>query len=226
MEESGEGEGERRREGSGEHREEKCLERGSQRCAAVGRGWLEESPAFSLACPPLNPAASRGVPSLLIPTSTPFHGLCPPKRSLLKSPLKLTDITRPTLWGYFPSSAPKGCGTLQLQTPVFDPEKNTGVGCGLGAPRGAAEKASNFLRDFPVCLPPPLSRVQGCAAGPRGGDSGKGRAGRRRRVPRLPKLEPASTVLPGRTATAGGLSERVLLTLHPGSPESSRARSR
>lgn len=36
-------------------------------------------------------------------------------------------------------------------------------------------------------------------------------------MPCLPKLEPASTVLPGRTATAGGLSKRVLLTLHPGS---------
>lgn len=36
-------------------------------------------------------------------------------------------------------------------------------------------------------------------------------------MPRLPKLEPASAVLPGRTATAGGLSDRVLLTLHPGS---------
>ncbi|KAK7818480.1 hypothetical protein U0070_013039, partial [Myodes glareolus] len=108
-------------------------------------------------------------------------------------------------------------GPLQFQTRMCDPEKNTGEGCGLGAPRGAAEKASNFLPDFSVCLPPPLSRVQDCAAGPRGGDSGKGRAGRRRRVPRLPKLEPASAVLPGRTATAGGLSDRVLLTLHPGS---------
>lgn len=65
--------------GGDREEEEKCLQGGSQRCAAVGRGWLEESPAFSLTCPPLNPAVSRGVPSLLIPTSSPFHGLCPPK---------------------------------------------------------------------------------------------------------------------------------------------------
>lgn len=42
-------------------------------------------------------------------------------------------------------------------------------------------------------------------------------------MPCLPKLEPASTVLPGRRATAGGLSGRVLLTLHPGSPDSPRS---
>lgn len=53
-------------------KKKKCLERGSQRCAAVGRGWLKELPAFSLACPPLNPAASGYMPSLLVSTSTPF----------------------------------------------------------------------------------------------------------------------------------------------------------
>lgn len=84
MEERGGGLGERKsgggaRGGEDREKEEKRLQGGSQRCAAVGRGWLEESPAFSLTCPPLNPAVSRGVPSLLIPTSSPFHGLCPPK---------------------------------------------------------------------------------------------------------------------------------------------------
>lgn len=71
------GKAEEGRGGEDREEEEKCLQGGSRRCAAVGRGWLEESPAFFLTCSSLNPAVSRGMPSFLM--SSPFHGLCPPK---------------------------------------------------------------------------------------------------------------------------------------------------